>query len=131
MTRNSLTRRPDDSPKPRGSLTQWVMNRSRLTRTGYVFIGALSLALLLMPVVDLILFRVFGLYIGQSTGSSWAVLILCMGMYFSGYGLVIGLPGEKPPVSRAQHLYIHLVPFVLVLAVVWYAVQFLSIASGA
>ncbi|MCU0475845.1 MAG: hypothetical protein MUC99_07005 [Anaerolineae bacterium] len=129
MTRNSLTRRPDpDAPRP--SFNAWVMQRSRFVRTVYVFIGAMALALLLMPVVDQLMFRFGGVSIGPNTTSSWFVLALCMGMYFSGYALVIGIPGEKPPTSRAQNLYITLVPITLLLAVVWYGVQWLSLMFG-
>ncbi len=126
--REPLTRRPEKVT--RRSLVSIVMGWSRLARIGLVFVGAMALALLLLPVVDQLFFRIGGVYIGQSSGPTWIVMLFCFGLYFSGYVLVVGTPGSPPEDSRAQRIYIRLVLFIIVITIIWYAILLSSAASG-
>jgi len=127
--REPLTRRPEKAA--RRSIFQRIMGWSRLARIGLVFVGAMALAMLLLPVVDQLFFRVGGVFIGQSSGPTWVVMIFCFGLYFSGYVLMIGTPGTPPEDSRAQRIYIGLVLFIIAITVVWYTLMVFSIANGA
>lgn len=124
-----LTRQPDKTP--RNTLVNLVMKRSRITRTAFVFVGALALAMLLLPVVDQLFYKVGGIYIGESSAPSWIVMIFCMVLYFSGYVFVLGAPGNPPEESRSQRIYITTVFAIILLTIIWYAVQLISVSGGA
>ncbi|GEM_PF-2225618 len=126
---DSLTRRPEK--KPRRSIPSIVMGWSRLARTGLVFFGALALAMVLLPVVDQLFFRVGGVRIGQSSAPSLVVMIMCMGLYFSGYVLMIGVPGNPPDDTRAQRIYIWLIVSIVVLTLIWYTALLITASNGA
>lgn len=125
MSQPTHTKRPQ-----RRAFTEVVMGWSRLARTGIVFLGSMALALLLLPVVDQLFFSVGGVPVGQSATPSWVVLAICMSMYFSGYALVIGTPGNTPAPSPAQKWYIRVLAATVVLAIVWYTSQILSVLGG-
>lgn len=125
-----LTRQPNNDSSPRPFLSNLVMSRSRFARMGFVFVGAMALAMLLLPVVDQLFFSIGGVYMGQSSAPSWIVLIFCFGLYFSGYVFVIGTPGFEPDDSRPQRLYITTVFAIILLTVIWYTITLLSASGG-
>lgn len=126
-----LTRRPAPTPISPNILQRWVMNRGRYGRMAFVFVGALMLAMLLSPVVELIYFRLTGTYIGESSIPNIIVMVFCFGLYLSGYVFVIGTPGSTPEDSRQQRIYIPAVFAIILFTIIWYTVQILSATSGA
>ncbi len=113
----------------RRTLTERVMAWPRLARMGVVFAGAMALALLLMPTIDDLFFRLTGLFVGQSPWPTYIVLAACMGLYLAGYIYIIGLPGNPPPPARPQTIYLRIVIIILIVTLLWYTALMLSISG--
>lgn len=119
----------NSKPSTRQTLVERVMAWPRLARMGVVFAGAMALALLLMPLIDDLFFRLTGLFVGQSPWPTYIVLAMCMGLYLAGYVYVIGLPGNPPPAGRAQTIYLRIVAAILFATLLWYAALILSVSG--
>lgn len=109
-------------------VTRWLdrlLALPRPFRMLIAFIPAVTLVLLVQPVIDSIYLRFF---LDRETVGvpAWLIAVLALLMYFAGWMLLVGPAGQKPARNRALWAYVILSLLTIGLVIFIYVLQWLT-----